>query len=476
MLNSILNDLTSIYTRKNIIRYFVHLTLFFLAVILFLFHAVSLVHDDILLEYYKKIKNIDVAKELDINLICNAIDCKEAYIKDTTGEEKTYNVFFNKGGVLSLIRTQNSSPAFGDNIFTNMFNSVVCYKDNYFIIDDYKYFHSMLVLTVYTFIIFFFMFTISFFIKLINEHKELVIARKSFYTETEGRLQRDLTESLNHELNMPVALVRSIIKDLYSYLYPCENTSDGICDFKKEIDKKISCPNCNSNSYDRAIDEIAIGHYHDINLAIDRITNVLNLISGSKHIKYNNGTVSLFVIIKNIIDSNNSYKVNKINVEYVNEHLLHEYATGYGLTNADMLNMLHVMVLNSMEAKASVITFKAELLTNNIINLYVADNGRGVRDPVTDKVINTLDIFNYGYSTKDDNGDKLYLKLNWKQKIIKFTGGILNSNQSTRGVGLSVNKAILEKAGGSMTLYKTSARGTIFKLTLPIKKRENENK
>lgn len=467
-----IDNLRAILSRKNVIRYFVHLTLFFTSLVVFLFYLTSSVYQGVANDYFVKIETIDKTEGLDINLMCNVIGCDKVYFKINTSDKYNYDIFKNNKGFLVHEGFEIEKPKMLTGLLSEDYETIIPYKGNLFFINDSKYFDSMFILVLYASIVFFFMFSISFFIKLVNEYKESIIEKKNFTIETEGKLQRDLTESLNHELNMPVALIDTLINDLYSYMYPCSISENGICDFRKEKLKTEHCHKCRNSHYNREVDQIAMSHYYDMQMAIERITNVLNLISGAKHIKYNNGTISLYEIAKNIVDSNNSFKVNKVTAEYENLDLLKFYATGEGLSNGDLLNALHVMIMNSLEAKASKIKFRAEKLTNTMLNLYVEDDGRGVRDD-NDHVISTTDIFNYGYSTKELDGSNKCDKLKWWQKLTTRLGLKFNKEKSPRGVGLSINKGIIEKAGGSMVLYKTTSKGTIFKLTIPIKVRKD---
>ena len=130
---------------------------------------------------------------------------------------------------------------------------------------------------------------------------------------------------------------------------------------------------------------------------------------------------------------------------------------------------MHAMVTNSIEAKSTKLKFSVDTSNTNPdkLEIILEDNGRGIRNALGE-VIADKDIFNYGYSTKDPNGDNIKIT-SWLKKIL-FKLGYYNEI-STRGVGLSVNKRILENSGGDIELIDTSVKGTIFKVTIPIKVR-----
>lgn len=456
------------FNKKNILRYlsFFIFFIFFFSVIIFT--IVGSVYKDIYNLYIKKIETIDRTEGKDISLMCNVIGCESLIYK--IDDVKYYYV--NKNGILNYTNKIVKDDIYFD-IYTEDFKTVIVYDDITFIVDDSRYMNLVMDILYLVLVSFFIFYTLIFTIFTIKNHKFNIMEKGSFKFELESRLQRDITESLHHEMGMPIALIDTLVKDLYMHLYPCDFSSNGICDFNNEEVESTVCETCKNNLNKRSIDGFAVDHYNKIRFAIDRLNSVLSLIAGSKHIKYNNGTVSLYSIIDNIISSVNSFKVNKITAKYVNEELFHKYAVGLGLSNGDMLNMIHNMVNNSIEAKATEIEFKAVIRNEYKLDIYIQDNGRGIRDK-NDNIIKDDIIFNYGYSTKDEEYNKL-LSLTKVRNIIEkiyrfiFKSSLFSIYNTTRGVGLAVNKGLLIGSGGDIVLIDTSSAGTTFRLTIPMK-------
>lgn len=456
-----------LFNKNNIKRYiFLLLSFIFVFSFILIYTAMSL-YRDVVADYTYKLSTIDKTEGLDINLMCNVVSCK--YLINYTNKDIDY--YENYNGILFITKTPPNIDIVINKINTD-WNTVLKYNNITFIIDDTKYLNLVKKLYSISMLLFSFFFTIGFFLKLLADYKSNSIEKSSYKLELESRLQRDITESLHHEMATPTAIIETLVNDLYSSLYPCGFSKSGICDFKQENVPVEKCLSCSSNSVKkRDIDRIAIDHYYKIMYGVDRLNSILNIIAGSKHIKYSNGTVSLYAILDNIISSNNSFKVNKLEATYHNREILDNYACGYGLANGEMLMVVHAMIVNSMEAKATKITFKAKKLSNDMCELLLIDNGRGIRDK-NNKLVESHDIFNYGYSTKDEKGEQVPPKSILKRFLISL-GFNLSDDKTPRGVGLSVNKRILMKSNGDINLVSTSPYGTVFALTLPIKERRD---
>lgn len=285
---------------------------------------------------------------------------------------------------------------------------------------------------------------------------------KEFYRKkvTEVKLQTELTESLHHELGIPVALIDTLLTDLYTKMYM--NGTGRMFSLSEIPSLKLESR--------REVDKIAFEHYENITTATDRIKAILKLISNNKHIKYNNGTVSLYKIFSNICNSVNGFRITKFTPVFINQDLMEKYATGRGLDNGLHMNIINIMITNSLEAGADTITFKVEYLNEKFIMLYITDNGNGIRDK-KNNITTSNEIFNYGYTIKEQDDSCT--------KDSRFISKILNlmlrkgkrRYETTRGVGLSLVKNILTKANGYVKIFETSPKGTTFQIKLPIKPR-----
>ena len=122
----------------------------------------------------------------------------------------------------------------------------------------------------------------------------------------------------------------------------------------------------------------------------------------------------------------------------------------------------------SEDAEASVVVTLYK--NRQTVEVTVKDNGRGVRDN-KGNIVSSTDIFSYGYSTKGD--PKLQPGL-INRILNKFRLDITGA-RTVRGVGLSINKELLQSYNGDITLHETSPKGTTFIVKIPVKKTEKKN-
>lgn len=401
---------------------------------------------------------------IDLNLLCTVVSCNRVI--------RNNKEYINNNGILRQNITFDKGNFEIELLNTNSDGDIVIKRpEAMYVISNSRYIGIVSKLLIVSVWIVAFITTILYFSKVSAEIKRSRLEKGGLKIELENKLQRDLAESLHHEIGTPIAIIESLLEGLYRRLYPCNITEDGVCDFKNVIIGKKECSGCRQRDSKREVDRIAADYYYKIKFSIARLTSIQNLVAGAKHIKYSNGTVAIYEILDNIINSNKNFQISKIQAEYNNIELLKKYACGPGLSNGEMLIAMQSMVTNSIEAKSTSVKFSAKVVgkMNERMELYVTDNGRGVRNKY-DEVIKDTDIFNYGYSTKDENGNQKIVKGFIKRLYYKFYSP---DETSTRGVGLSVNKAILKNSGGDIELIETSVKGTTFKVTIPIKIRKD---
>jgi len=260
-----------------------------------------------------------------------------------------------------------------------------------------------------------------------------------------------LTENTHHELNTPLAIVGGLIKNTDVNL-----TSMGI-----------------NHSFDQ------------IYVSLDQMRVVLERMSNFKQLKYSNGNKSLYDIISYCSNSMSIFKFKNFEIN-IDENLKH-YSSSK-MANGDILNIISQHLKNSLEAKSSRINVAGIYDDKkNIISIYIVDNGTGIRN----KFGNILEkdeynvIFDAYYSTKDKDGNPLYdtriddkncyiikwyLYLKMKFKIYLESTG---STNELRGIGLYLNKLHMREIGGDVELEETSTEGTVFKIKIPVKIKEN---
>lgn len=413
----------------NFITLYILLTVS-LSIVIFTVHCVSYL--DMQNKHDKIVNSYDDPDTICLKLRCTEILQEYDYSSNSIyfNMDNNYNLVYKKDGYVYLINVKELR----DYHHTLLFNFWLLFTIFYIIIG-----------TTYIAYI----------------HKESLGVELHYKKLAEIKLQTELTESLHHELGIPIAIIDTLLIDLYTKMYMKDSgkmfSIDMIPDLKTQ--------------YKRSVDKVAFEHYENITAATDRIKAILKLISNNKQIKYNNGTVSLYKIFSNICNSINGFRLTKFKAEFINQDLMEKYATGYGLDNGLHMNIINIMVTNSLEAGATKIIFRTEYLNDKFILLYITDNGIGIRDK-NNKIISTNEIFNYGYTNKENNISKGKKDCRFICKIIRLMFNLKSDRyQTTRGVGLSLVKNILAKANGYVKIKSTSNTGTTFELKIPIKPR-----
>lgn len=269
---------------------------------------------------------------------------------------------------------------------------------------------------------------------------ERIVGRREKYKEVhnlEYTIQKELTESVHHELAGPLAVIEGNLNMFYKTLGSLL-TSDQT-NYKTQIEN-----------------------------AIDSIKAVLKIMSNCKHIKYSNGAISINKIIDSSISSRILSSLNTVLINFKHKESLDEVAVKGKLSNGEIYNALNTLIINATEAEATKIDITAEV-DEKYIDIIVKDNGIGVRDR-NGKINPNQNIFKYGYSTKDkettEPRDEGYI-----YKVIYAIFGGKHRTRSTRGAGLAINRNILKSHGGDLLLKSTNKNGSVFILRVPIKPR-----
>ena len=269
---------------------------------------------------------------------------------------------------------------------------------------------------------------------------ERIVVRREKYKEVhnlEYSIQKELTESVHHELAGPLAVIEGNLNMFYKTLGSLL-TSDQT-NYKNQIEN-----------------------------AIDSIKSVLKIMSNCKHIKYSNGAISINKIIDSAISSRIMSSLNTVLINFKHKETLDEVAVKGKLSNGEIYNALNTLIINATEAEATKIDITAEV-DEKYIDIIVKDNGIGVRDR-KGKINPNQNIFKYGYSTKDkeynEHRDEGYI-----YKVIYAIFGGKHRTRSTRGAGLAINRNILKSHGGDLLLKSTNENGSVFILRVPIKPR-----
>lgn len=445
----------------------------------------DLIHD----RYQKRLLDLSKTGRFTVADACKAISCVSVILdaKDGEGDGKPERLLFVKDPAtgelkFSPVKQPDQDPPnffvewllpyLNSNYFT-----IVKYDDKIFFVDDTSYFSKNfdnLLITCVIFVLF--AGVIAIFYTLINIRKNVtrdVMQKK----ELESIVQRDITEMIHHELNVPVAMLSSGVNKIYGDIFPCKRRNDGICNlgkykegFKEEwLVFSDPCGGCEVKQYSFEADIEMRDTLEEMMFNVDRINSVLKLIGNSKTVKNTNGNISLVKLLENTTATVNSYKLMKIKLEIDDAENLGELAVGNGLTNGEMLNIFYILINNALEARANTVKVSfSKSFKPGYINMVLKDNGMGIRDH-RGKINNTNKIFEYGYSSKAKIKNK-----SLKLRIIDFILSLFffktdTDYESGRGIGLYINKTILNRVGGDIKLKDTSKQGTMFLLVIPVK-------
>ena len=467
-------DISIVFNKKNIIKYLklaIPLLLMLIVYELYVFHNIYKNNIKLISDGSAKIIEDESNNKKDniINILASVLNAKYIlinnkcykYTHDTYEEcNYTYTSFLDTYIIkdkYTIIRI-----TIGDNKYV-------------YIIDDIKNIEYILYIIMFNIVVLFLIFTIIFFIYVYKEEKTSLIEKISYELELEGSLQRTLAESAHHEMLMPLSVIKTIFNDFILKLYPCTSDKTKPCNFITN-NKNGICKKCSYNNYSRGIDKVSKEYIASIQLAIEQLEVVLNQMAKTKQLKYSNGNISIYKLITNAVNTINTANVTKLLLEMRQEdkELLKKYGVKKPLNNGNMLNILNNHLSNSKDANSTIIRIKSELTKDNKLVLYLGDNGKGIRNKY-DEIITKDNVFNNGYSTKNNEGESIVIKRTFFNSIKEFVKHFLKDEnvKTGRGFGLFINKKILNKAGGDIELVDTSIKGTVFKLTIPIKIKKN---
>lgn len=397
------------------------------------------------------VESFKYSTELDV---CYILDCFKYKTVYPDGS-KEY-IFVDENGPYHTSEFRFKEPDMLFNNITSNLNIKVKVKGTEYYINN-KYikeglYNTFIVVTPLIFI----MFTIIYIPLYLKYIKRKLIEKGKYKSELESKLARDLTEMLHHEMGAPLGVIKTQTDELLMNIYPTKFIP---------IKKGNSTEDLGLTSEK---DLLNVELFRSLYLGITRLESILALIAGAKHIRFSNGTVPIVNIITNIASSVNSFKLKKVLVRGAEDKLFKEYSVIHEYGNGNMLNALHVLFNNAMEASADMIELDGKLITMGsrlMMEIYIKDNGTGILDKYgnPDKSGN---IFKYGYTTKGkDYSEKIIVKI---LKILGFN--LVEIDSPKRGIGLYITKQLLKNVGGDLIIEETGKNGTTFKMTVPVKK------
>lgn len=453
----------SIFSKQNMIKHFLINILLLLSMYIVSFIIIINSYIVIYNQYEYAVNNTNVNynyniyeasnKYKDAMSRCLAINCERIVLKFDADDEDDieYNIYkieydldtqFN---YLKLVEDEEFHTFPLTKYLTSELRMIIYGEHAIYIMNDNSYLESTLNSTFFIAIIFAVIIIILNFYAAYHSFKNEIYERKNYKTYIENKLQGNVTEMIHHEINAPLSILMST-----SYL------------IKEIIERK-------SELSQEDTDKIMSSY----NYSINRINEIVVFLAKSKHFKRDEN-VSIYESIEHVIHGINSTHILKLGISYENcEDILKKYIVGSKLGNAGFMNVVTVLFNNSIEAGANMIIVTSPSKTSEHIFIDFRDNGRGIRDTNGNLFKNSGKIISqYGYSTKDEKGNPV-VKKGFIYKILRFFKIKLITTDTTRGIGLYMNKVLLESSNGSIRLLNTSDEGTTFRVKIPITKKNS---
>ncbi|EPU3828893.1 ATP-binding protein [Campylobacter coli] len=363
-----------------------------------------------------------------------------------------------------------------NNTLTKDLYTVIPYKDKYvFLLNNNYIFMSLAYLYIIITISISIVFTFTYVIKNRFRFKEDLEEINRLKYDLEDITQKNMISILNHELVLPILEGEKVLNEILEYKYGCDFTEDRFC-----INNELSvvgtnnenlCETCKFRSSLTEFDKLLIKNIRTAKLDLGRIESVLNIFKRAKNIKTNNGTVTLKEVILGAYENIKIFNINKCVIKIEPSEILNTKSVGYGLNNTDILNIFTNLFKNIREANGNMIYVRAEYNKdcNEFANIYIKDNGTGIKDK-HGKILTPEKascIFEFGNSSKNVNKPKNILEK--IANIILYKILKVQTDNKDVGIGMYLNKTILESAKGSIKVISTSRTGTEIMITIPIK-------
>lgn len=279
-------------------------------------------------------------------------------------------------------------------------------------------------------------------------------------------VQKELSESLHHEVTAPISVIRVVTEDLMSKIsYAIEHsvetnlTKEECKKLKLEFDivskKLIKVFTAELESYKKDLSLI--------NSTAERIQGIIGVLGYSKHIR-SGDNFSINKILENFKNVKAIMETIKPIINII--PLKKNYYPIVPELNIVITNVLDTLVTNSLEAGATTIniaTVQEVELKHNVafLKIYLSDNGKGIRN-TKGEIDESIDIFKYGFSTKDNK------VRTFKTKVLEIFFGVNKEITNSRGIGLNLNRDIIRSFDGDLKLFKTSKTGTTFEIIIPV--------
>ena len=391
-------------------------------------------------------KRVDIIKSVGYNkpiTFCSALNCTYIIKLDNKGKESIYKYNRRLGNIEEVQDIEEDIRHFFLLFFKNIIiedkeNNIAYYIDT----NGHEEVLIMLakyIISICNIVWILFSFVVAFYIYRSSKYRKKL---DSMYIE--DKLSSNITEMLHHELSAPVAAITATSKNIKYW------AGDNVKDPKHLEYIKNTVTN--------------------LDLVVDRLLSIITQLSTNKHIKRTTERSPIKELIDNCVNNINNVNVKSIALSYgINSIDTLENYRFKQISNGDILNILNILIVNSMEAMANKIEVLAiEGALTDTITIKIKDNGTGIRDNYGNIAKDPNIIFTYGYSTKGTDTKKANVVNDSKlYRLLTKIGVYVIDTDISRGIGLALVKSTIENYNGNIRIDNTSKDGTIFSITLP---------
>jgi len=235
----------------------------------------------------------------------------------------------------------------------------------------------------------------------------------------ESNLQHEtlfnVATNINHEVNSPLLVIKSVGAELLMDLEDTDFTN------KEEIDIYI---------------QSTLEYIDLLTESSDQITESVALLSDYKSVRVSNGDKNLYMLVEIANKMLGRTKITGFSSIVIDDKLKN-YSVPHdnGMSNSFFLSTIINHLLNSLEANAIDVIITLDSVKDGYINIHIEDNGDGIKEELQSN------IYKINFSSKDVANSKV-----------------------KRGVGLYMNKVLLNNKFGGDDFLVSSERSvsTIF--------------
>ena len=206
------------------------------------------------------------------------------------------------------------------------------------------------------------------------ERDECLASLHNKESDLQHNILFNITANINHEVNSPLLVIKSVIDEIHLELK----------DLDKTIDECAGRRKCEPlDLFRENMDELM-----DLaNESVESIESVIRPLSDYKNIKFTNGDRSTYMLIDTAMKMLRRTNISTFdNITIDKEFNKYSIAHDNGMSNGFFLNLMINHVKNSLEANASKISVVLHKRNMTHLYIHITDNGSGVSKEMIDSI------------------------------------------------------------------------------------------